>query len=172
MQARHPAHPCLGDVHLTPTVLRAGDPAQMNVIPGRAEAWLDVRTIPGVDHVALVAELSQLAEGSGAEVGVTARLSVIDDRPAVATPASSPVVEALCQAHAAVTGHPARLGGVPGATDGTVLTARAGLPSVVYGPGGKWIAHQVDEYVEVSAVIEAAEVYREAALRFLSGTAG
>jgi succinyl-diaminopimelate desuccinylase len=79
------------------------------------------------------------------------------------------VVQALCEAHAAVTGHPARLGGVPGATDGTILTDRAGVPSVVYGPGGKWIAHQVDEFVEVAAVIEAAEVYREAALRFLSG---
>ena len=70
-----------------------------------------------------------------------------------------------------MTGQPARLGGVPGATDGTILTARKGMPSVVYGPGGKWIAHQVDEFVEVTAVIEAAEVYREAALRFLHGSA-
>ena len=68
----------------------------------------------------------------------------------------------------AVTGEPARLGGVPGATDGTVLTAWTGMPTVVYGPGGKWIAHQVDEFVEVAAIVEAAEVYRETALRFLA----
>ena len=42
-----------------------------------------------------------------------------------------------------------RLGGVPGATDGTIITSRTGIPSVVYGPGGKWIAHQADEFVEV-----------------------
>ena len=42
------------------------------------------------------------------------------------------------------------------------------MPTVVYGPGGKWIAHQVDEFVEVAAIVEAAEVYREAALRFLT----
>ena len=66
-------------------------------------------------------------------------------------------------------GSSASVSRVPGATDGTVLTARTGMPTVVYGPGGKWIAHQVDEFVEVSAVIEAAEVYREAALRFASG---
>ena len=39
---------------------------------------------------------------------------------------------------------------------------------VVYGPGGKWIAHQVDEYVEVDDLIDAANVYAEAAIRFLT----
>jgi succinyl-diaminopimelate desuccinylase len=171
LQGRHPAHPHLGQVHLTPTVLRAGQPAQMNVIPADATAWLDVRTIPDVDHDGVVAMVGELARDAGRDAGVEASVTVIDDRPAVSTPATSPVVKALCDAHTAVTGEPARLGGVPGATDGTVLTARTGMPTVVYGPGGKWIAHQVDEFVDVAAIIEAAEVYREAALRFLSNAA-
>ena len=140
----------------------------MNVIPRDAAAWLDVRTIPGVDHAAVVEAIGARAAAAGRDDGVVGSVTVIDDRPAVSTPATSPVVTALCEAHTAVTGQPARLGGVPGATDGTVLTSRTGMPSVVYGPGGKWIAHQVDEFVEVAAIIEAAEVYREAALRFLS----
>ena len=168
LQARHATHPELGDLHLTPTVLRAGQAGQMNVIPAEASVWIDVRTIPGLDHLALVDAVGGLADEAGREAGVGAAVSVIDDRPCVSTPPSSPVVEALRAAHASVTGQPARLGGVPGATDGTVLTSRTGMPSVVYGPGGKWIAHQIDEYVEVSAVVEAAEVYREAALRFLT----
>ena len=168
LQARHATHPELGDLHLTPTVLQAGQAGQMNVIPAEASVWIDVRTIPGLDHLALVDAVGGLADEAGREAGVGAAVSVIDDRPCVYTPPSSPVVEALCAAHASVTGQPARLGGVPGATDGTVLTSRTGMPSVVYGPGGKWIAHQIDEYVEVSAVVEAAEVYREAALRFLT----
>jgi len=77
-------------------------------------------------------------------------------------------VRALLAAHAAVGTSPARLGGVPGATDGTVLTSRAGIPTVVYGPGGKWIAHQADEFVEVDDVITHAEVYVDAAERFLA----
>jgi succinyl-diaminopimelate desuccinylase len=81
------------------------------------------------------------------------------------------VVQALMAAHEAVTGSPAVLGGVPGATDGTILTRDAGLATVVYGPGGKWIAHQADEYVEVSAVVSAAHVYAETARRFLTGAA-
>jgi succinyl-diaminopimelate desuccinylase len=169
LQTAHPTHVHLGDVHLTPTVLRAGVPAQMNVIPREAAAWIDVRTLPDVDHGAVVEAVGARARAAGDAAGVTTAVTVIDDRPAVSTAASSPVVQALCDAHEAVTGQPARLGGVPGATDGTVLTAGTGMPSVVYGPGGKWIAHQVDEFVEVASIIEAAEVYREAALRFLTG---
>ena len=58
---------------------------------------------------------------------------------------------------------------MPGATDGTVITSRTGIPSVVYGPGGKWIAHQADEFVEVADIVTAANVYAETARRFLAG---
>jgi succinyl-diaminopimelate desuccinylase len=170
LQAGHPTHLHLGDVHLTPTVLRSGEPAQMNVIPAEASVWLDVRTLPDVDHGRVIQGVAELAAASGRAAGIETVLGVIDDRPSVSTLATEPIVRAVCDAHAAITGEPARLGGVPGATDGTILTARAGVPSVVYGPGGKWIAHQVDEFVEVAAVIEAAEVYREAALRYLHGS--
>jgi succinyl-diaminopimelate desuccinylase len=170
VQAAHPTHLHLGDVHLTPTVLRAGEPVQMNVIPSDASAWVDVRTLPGVEHEALVSSIRELAEAASEPGGVRVAVTVIDDRPPVATEPTAAVVRAVCDAHMAVTGQPARFGGVPGATDGTILTARTGMPTVVYGPGGKWIAHQVDEFVEVAAVIEAAEVYREAALRYLHGS--
>ena len=45
---------------------------------------------------------------------------------------------------------------MPGATDGTILTRDAGLATVVYGPGGKWIAHQADEFVEVADIVRCA----------------
>ncbi len=77
----------------------------------------------------------------------------------------------MWDAHAAVAATPPRLGGVPGTTDGTMLTALAGVPTVVYGPGGKWIAHQADEYVDVADIVEHANVYVEAARRFLDSDA-
>jgi succinyl-diaminopimelate desuccinylase len=39
----------------------------------------------------------------------------------------------------------------------------------VYGPGGKWIAHQADEYVELDDIVRKTRVYAEAARRFLTG---
>ena len=87
------------------------------------------------------------------------------------TARAHPVVVALAAAHEAVTGSPPTYGGVPGATDGTILARDAGLATVVYGPGGKWIAHQADEFVEVAEVLQAARVYAEAARHFLTGVA-
>jgi succinyl-diaminopimelate desuccinylase len=152
-------HPLLGLPYVTPTVIRAGDPEQLNVIPGAGWLGVDVRTTPAVDHGALLARLRD---------GLGARVTVIDDRPPVEIPLDHPLVRAVVEAHGQVHGRPPRLGGVPGATDGTILARDAGLPVVVYGPGDKWIAHQVDEHVEVEALVRAAEVYVEAARRFLS----
>ncbi|MCU0260393.1 MAG: M20 family metallopeptidase [Ilumatobacteraceae bacterium] len=167
LQRLHGEHPHLGLVWVTPTVLRSGDPVQMNVMPAHASVWVDVRTIPSVDHDDLVAEVRRLAADAAAPTGVTADVTVIDDRPAVAVDERHPLVRAVWDAHAAVGTSPPRLGGVPGATDGTVLTSRGGIPSVVYGPGGKWIAHQADEFVEVDDLVAHATVYVDAARRFL-----
>jgi succinyl-diaminopimelate desuccinylase len=167
LQAEHATDEYLGDVWITPTVLRSGEPVQMNVMPADASAWLDLRTTPGVIHDVLVARVHALAMASGDSLGITATVEVIDDRPAVFTSTSSLLVRSVRDAHCAVLGEPARLGGVPGSTDGTVLTSRTGMPTVVYGPGGKWIAHQVDEFVEIADIERHTEVYVEAALRFL-----
>lgn len=171
LQQRHGTHEHLGPTYVTPTVLQGGDTDQINVIPARAVVCLDVRTIPGVDHVALVGQVTRLAGECGEPTGVTASVEVVDDRPPVDTPLDDPLVVALTAGHEAVTGAPAVYGGVPGATDGTILTRDAGIPTVVYGPGGKWIAHQADEYVEVSEIIQAARVYAETARRFLTAGA-
>ncbi len=167
LQAQHGEHEHLGHVYLTPTVLSGGDVEQINVIPGRALLCLDVRTVPGVDHEALVQRLTDLAQTVGADAQVQAQVEIVDDRPPVDTATDHPMIVALAAAHEQVTGSPAVFGGVPGATDGTILTAHAGIPSVVYGPGGKWIAHQSDEQVEVAGIQTCAQVYAVAARQYL-----
>ena len=169
LQADHGRHEHLGDVYLTPTVLLGGDADQLNVIPAVARLGIDVRTVPGVDHAALVDDVTRVAHAAADGSGVTVEVTVVDDRPAVDTPIDHPVVAALAAAHQEVTGRRPVYGGVPGATDGTILTRDAGLATVVYGPGGKWIAHQADEYVEADDVIRCARVYAETARRFLTG---
>jgi succinyl-diaminopimelate desuccinylase len=160
-------HRHLGEFYLTPTVLAAGDPGQLNVIPASASVFLDVRTIPGVGHAGLLHLITRLAEQIAQDAGLSAAVTVIDDRPPVDTPEDAPVVAALVAAHSAVTGTPAVLGGVPGTTDGTILTRDAGLQTVVYGPGGKWIAHTRDEFVEVQDILTCTRVFIAAAQSFL-----
>jgi succinyl-diaminopimelate desuccinylase len=163
-------HDHLGLPFVTPTVLEAGSPDQINVIPARASVCVDIRTVPALDHAEVITQITKLADTAGEPFGVTAEVSVVDNRPAVEIAPDAPVVVALAAAHEAVAGEPARYGGVPGATDGTILTRDAGIPTVVYGPGGKWIAHQADEFVEVDDIIRCAHVYAEAAYRFQHGT--
>ncbi|WP_109472516.1 M20 family metallopeptidase [Ornithinimicrobium cavernae] len=167
----HGEHEHLGPNYVTPTVVLGGDTDQINVIPAQAVVCLDIRTVPGVDHVELNGRITELAGACGEPTGISAAVEVVDDRPAVDTPVDHPMIVALAQAHEAVTGSPAVYGGVPGATDGTILTRDAGIPTVVYGPGGKWIAHQADEFVEVAEIIEATRVYAETARQFLTSGA-
>lgn len=172
LQERYGAHRSLGPTYLTPTVVRAGEELQLNVIPGRAWLAVDVRTIPGVDHAAVVERLRGEAAEIAAATGVELELSVVDDRPPTETSEDAPVVRAVVEAHEAVVGVRPPFGGVPGATDGTILSRELGIPVVVCGPGGKWIAHQADEWVAVDELSLYAEVYAESALRYLRGAAG
>jgi succinyl-diaminopimelate desuccinylase len=167
LQSAHGEHEHLGLPYVTPTHLSAGSLAQINVIPGQGLLTLDIRTIPGIDHGDLLERIRAMADDVSDETGVEFDLSVLVDRPPTETPHDDPIVRAVVDAHEAVTGSEAVYGGVPGTTDGTILWRDAGLPVVVYGPGGKWIAHQADEYVEVDDLIRHAEVYVEAALQFL-----
>lgn len=169
LQEEYGEHPHLGLPYVTPTHLHAGSIEQMNVIPREAVLSLDVRTIPGIDHDEVHRRLSDLTEPISAELGVDLRISRLVDRCSTETPADDPVVRAVVAGHREVTGETPVYGGVPGSTDGTILWRDAGIPVVVYGPGGKWIAHQADEYVEIAELTRSAEVYVAAALRFLHG---
>ena len=167
-QAQVGIHPSLGEFSMTPTVLRGGTPRSDQRHPGHGGAGHRCPhrarcRPPGTDHPAHPAGRPSLA----AEHDLRPRLTVLDDRPPVDTPSDSPVVQAMLAGHLAATGADAVLGGVPGTTDGTILTRDAGLPTVVYGPGGKWIAHQVDEFVEVADILTCTRAYIAAARHFL-----
>ena len=168
LQETHGSHHRLGSVYLTPTALVAGSAQQMNVIPAAGSLFIDVRTIPGVDHPSLVDELSRVFAEIARGNGTHAVLEVIDDRPPVDTPVDDPVVRCLVDAHELETGSRPAIGGVPGTTDGTVFNRELGVPTVVYGPGDKWIAHQVDEFVQVDDIIRYARTYARAARQFLA----
>ncbi|MEU6002999.1 M20 family metallopeptidase [Streptomyces sp. NPDC047197] len=171
-QKRYGTHPHAGSVTVTPTVLLGGDPDQLNVIPAHGVVGIDVRTIPGTDHAELIEQVRQFAVEAAGSVGVGVALTVVDDRPAIEIADDHPVVTALVDGHRQVHGAAPPFGAVPGTTDGTILTRDAGLPTVVYGPGGKWIAHQKDEFVEVREIVEYTRVYAAAARSFLDGAAG
>lgn len=170
LQAERGPHPHLGKPYLTPTVLAAGQAAQLNVIPAEAVAHLDIRTTPLTPHRPLLARLAALARAIEAQFpDRTIQLDVIEDRPPTDTDPAEPLVAAVVAGHAAEHGTPPPFGGVPGATDGTILWRERGIPIVTYGPGDVTIPHQIDEFVRLAEVHAAARVYVRAILAYLQG---
>jgi succinyl-diaminopimelate desuccinylase len=160
---------------VTPTIVQApmlGAP-QANVIPGTAQATLDIRLTPGPDEEAVRAEIDAACRRAMAAVpGVTLEWQPVNGyRSATRVEPSEPLVQAMVAAVRQATGRRPRFGGVPGSTDGTILNMGLGVPIVTCGPGARLIPHQVDEYVEVQELVEAARIYVASSLNYLAGGA-
>ena len=186
----------LGYPSITPTVLQApvrGEP-QLNVMPHQCKALLDIRTVPGQPHEALKKQLEEIVKeeersvntslGSGhlREIRETleknlskglsfeSKLKVFEDRPWTRTSREERIVQAVSKAIRSVTGEEPIYGGVPGATDGTFLSAWAGIPIVTLGAGKWMIPHQKDEWVSVDELELTAKIYAASALEYLRVT--
>lgn len=164
--------PFLGLPSVTFTVVQApppGSPAQLNVMPGEAVAYLDVRTVPKQDHEALREELRAiLTRLAGQDESFKADIEFIEDRPVVYMDKDEPIARVAAEVYRELTGKEPMYNGVPGATDGTFLRAWKNIPSLVNGPGPRHMPHQSDEYVEVEELFEAARLYAVTILRYLN----
>jgi succinyl-diaminopimelate desuccinylase len=139
------------------------------VIPALGELMLDVRVTPGIGASELGAELDALSRAAEARhPGVKIDWEPVNQfRLATRVERDEPIVQAMAFAVRQAAGRSPRWGGVPGSTDGTILRMELGLPIVTCGPGNRLIPHQVDEYVEVAELLEAARIYAASALRYL-----
>jgi succinyl-diaminopimelate desuccinylase len=68
-----------------------------------------------------------------------------------------------------VTGEEPIYDGVPGATNGTFLSAWAEVPIVTIGAGKRMIPHQKDEWISVDDLCLIAKIYAASAIEFLKG---
>jgi len=188
-------HPFLGYPSITPTVLQApvkGEP-QLNVLPHQCRALLDIRTIPGQLHEILKKQLEDivreeerlvqeslhsgplkeiresLEKGLSKGILFEAKLDIFEDRPWTKTAENEPIVQAVSKAYQMVIGEEPIYDGVPGATDGTFLSAWAEVPIVTIGAGKRMIPHQKDEWVSVDDLCLIAKIYAVTALEFLGG---
>ena len=166
----------LGFPSVTFTVVQSpppGSPAQLNVMPGESQAFVDIRTTPCQSHPQIREALQGiLARLAAEDPEFKAGIEFIEDRPVVTMEAEEPVVLAAASAYRDVTGREPVYNGVPGATDGTFLRAWKGVPSLVNGPGPRHMPHQADEYVEVEELWEAAQINALSAYRYLRSTVG
>ena len=177
----------LGWPSFTPTVIQApasGTP-QLNVMPGEARVLVDIRTVPGQSHPAIIDDLIALAAEAERRVrkdyreydsllalkrnrDLTIKVEILTDRPCTLTDRNDPVVQAADWATRQMSDKKPTYAGVPGATDGTFLWALKSIPIVTMGAGDRQVPHQVDEWVDLDQLVETAKIYALTALHYLS----
>jgi acetylornithine deacetylase len=148
LQAGGEQHPLLGRGSVHASLIEGG--TELSTYPDRCVVKVERRTLPGETVAAAEAELQAIAPG--------AAVKAFFSREPLETPRDSPIVELLAR-HAAP-----ELVGVPYWTDAALLAA-AGIPTVVFGPGGEG-AHADVEWVDLEDVERVAEILLAVATEF------
>jgi len=166
--ASRPPHPLLGPGSLHGSLIEGG--RELSTYPDRCVLQLERRTLPGEAPDAALSELRDMLESLARE-DPAFRSSVrhLFSQPPYATPAGSPIVEDLASVLAS-SRREVRREGMSFWTDAAILGS-AGIPSVVFGPGGSGL-HGLEEYVRTDEVVLCRDVLVETAIRYCAGQAG
>ena len=155
---RSTTHPLLGEATLNVGTMSGG--ININSVPDRATAGLDVRTVPGLGADDVVAQLAALL---GDEVRLQPRLAL----DAIDTDPDDPWVAEVFAAMAPLLDEAPTPRGLAYFTDAAALSPAYGSPpTIVCGPGDADQAHRTDESCSVAAVQAAAEGFFEVARRW------
>ena len=159
-------HPLLGGFSRSINTIAGG--VKTNVVPDRCVATVDMRTVPGQDHAALLRQIEALiADLSARQPGFRASLRVLNDNIPLTTPPEHPTVARMAGVIEAVTGRRPVPGGVRYYSDAVAYVPAFDAPMLICGPGQAGLAHQPDEYVEIDKLVESARILTLAALRLL-----
>ncbi len=153
-----PSHPHLGGPTLSVGTISGG--ININNVPDQASIGIDIRTIPGQDHTALMKRI-------GGYLGEEVELSRVLDVNGLWTEPTDPWVQVVFETMTTILGYRPDVATVPYFTDGAALTpAYGGVPTVIQGPGEAAMAHQTDEYCDVDCINQAVEAYVEIARKW------
>jgi succinyl-diaminopimelate desuccinylase len=166
MKIPYKEHPLLGGFSRSFNTLSGG--VKTNVVPDFCTATIDMRTVPGQDHGVILRQVEEGMAGlEGRKPGFQASVRVLKDRVPIETPPEHPVVRRFAQMVAEIRGQQPLLQGARYYTDGGILAPAFKAPLIICGPGDAGMAHQADEFVEVSKIIQSARIYTWAAVNLL-----
>lgn len=156
-----------------------------NVVPDTCTLTIDIRTLPGMSHDAIIEKAkSLLGDIERKTEGIKTNLIVTNNRAPVETSVDDSFVKLMQEAIIDVKGQVKAPEGITaytdasifaqaqpksltGYTDASVYRPRTGIPLIVCGPGRMEMAHQRDEYVELPMVHEAVQIYTKVVEKYL-----
>lgn len=161
LQSR-PPHPILGTASLHASFINGG--REMSTYPDRCTLQLERRTISGESVDVALSETEEIVAAlkqEDPEFDAHARLTF--GRPPYEMPPEHELPE-LLEAALARVGRTTSRGGMTFWTDAAIL-GHAGIPSVVFGPGGAGL-HGLEEYVRADEVLTCRDALIELARAF------
>lgn len=125
----------------------------INSVPDRASFSIDVRTVGGLNHAALLDDL-------GVYLGNKVNLRVRVDVPPLLNGMDDAWLKEVSEIASDVTRTSANQTTVAYFSDGPVLRALFGhVPTAILGPGEPSCAHQTDEWVSLARIQQCTEIY-------------
>lgn len=150
-------HPLLSSPTLNVGLIRGG--TQVNTVPDFCEIEIDRRLLPGETKDTVWADFYSMLDrlrSDDSSLQVEMEEPMLEDVP-LETAEDERVVRVALEASRRVL-NKGVVSGVPFGTDASKLS-RAGIPSIVLGPGSIDQAHSAVEFVPVDQVVQAAEIY-------------
>lgn len=157
-------HPLIGPRTFSITTIQGGE--LVNITPDFCQIQIDVRTLAGDTFKQLSADIQVLIDEMKAEdpaVDITIEPAYLEDQ-CMETSESEAVVQGVCAACDKIIGDHV-VDGLFCGCDATKFS-RAGTPALVFGPGNIDVAHTVDEFMDISDLTKAAEVYAQLCVDF------
>jgi succinyl-diaminopimelate desuccinylase len=149
----NPPHELMGQATLNVGTIRGG--LNINSVPDEALIDIDIRTVPTVDHRALMAELAR-------QLGPDVTLEPLIDLEPVYTAPDAPWMESVFEVMTSVLGTRPVPRAATYFTDAAALNRAYGNPpTVILGPGEPQMAHQTDEYCLMERIEQAVPAYEE-----------
>jgi succinyl-diaminopimelate desuccinylase len=147
-----PEHPVMGLPTMNVGTVEGG--SGVNLVPDLAQIGVDIRTVPGTNHPALLSRLKDLlSEG---------KIEIIADSESVWTEPDAAWVQRVFEICKPILGEAPVARTMPYMTDAANLRmVYDGAPTLVLGPGEAAMAHQTDEYCHMERIRQSVQVYEE-----------
>ena len=147
------AHPVMGAPTMNVGTFEGGQ--GVNMVPDIASIGVDIRTVAGMDHAALLSRLKNL-------LGKEAELDVFSDMNAVWTEPRQEWVQRVFEIAGKHLGtQPTPKTATYNTDAGNLLKVYKGAPTVVLGPGEPQQAHQTDEYCSMERIRQSVAIYED-----------
>ncbi len=160
-QPRIVPHPQFGPSTFSINKIYGGNAT--NVIPDLCYIEIDIRTVPGQDTKSILSDFENIFnEIKYQATNFNAEIQIIRDVPGMSTEPDCDFVKKIQQATGITQ---TKLVGYT--TDGPIFE-KLNAPVIVFGPGKTELAHQPDEYIEITNLYKAVELYKKIILNFLS----